>query len=43
MKKQIIFTEEQDGFIGVYYGGPADSIKAIILMLGDSSEDHMAR
>ena len=43
MKKQQIFTEEHDGFIGAYYGGPADSKKAIILMLGDSSEDHMAR
>jgi hypothetical protein len=42
MKKQI-FTEEKDGFIGAYYGGPADSKKAIILMLGDSSEDHMAK
>ena len=38
-----IFTQEDDGFIGAYYGGPADSKKAIILMLGDSSTDRMAR
>ena len=38
-----IFTAEQDGFVGAYYGGPAGSRKAVILMLGDSSTDHMAR
>ncbi|MBQ1482232.1 MAG: acyl-CoA thioester hydrolase [Erysipelotrichaceae bacterium] len=38
-----IFTAEDDGFVGAYYGGPSDSRKAVILMLGDSSEDHMAR
>ncbi len=38
-----IFTAEQDGFVGAYYGGPADSRKAVILMLGDSSTDRMAR
>ncbi len=37
-----VFTVENDGFIGAYYGGPADSKKAVILMLGDSSTDHMA-
>ncbi len=42
MAKQI-FTAEQDGFVGAYYGGPADSRKAVILMLGDSSTDRMAR
>ena len=42
MKKQI-FTLEKDGFIGAYYGGPEESRKAVILMLGDSSEDYMAR
>ena len=42
MTRQI-FTQENDGFIGAYYGGPADSKKAIILMLGDSSTDRMAR
>ena len=29
-----VFTAEKDGFIGAYYGGPADSKKAVILMLG---------
>ena len=42
MTKQI-FTAEQNGFVGAYYGGPADSRKAVILMLGDSSTDRMAR
>ena len=37
------FTAEKDGFIGAWYGGPADSKKAIILMIGDSSTDHMAK
>ena len=38
-----IFTVEADGFVGAYYGGPAESKKAFILMLGDSSTDHMAK
>ncbi len=42
MKKQI-FTLEKDGFVGAYYGGPSNSNKAVILMLGDSSTDYMAR
>lgn len=42
MKKQI-FTLEKDGFVGAYYGGPSGSRKAMILMLGDSSTDYMAR
>jgi pimeloyl-ACP methyl ester carboxylesterase len=42
MKKQI-FTLEKDGFIGAYYGGPAGNRKAVIIMLGDSSVDHMAK
>lgn len=37
------FTVEKDGFIGAWYGGPAGSKKAIILMIGDSSTDHMAK
>ncbi len=37
-----IFTVENDGFVGAYYGGPADSKKAMIIMLGDSSTDRMA-
>ncbi len=42
MKKRI-FTLEDDGFVGAYYGGPSESKKALILMLGDSSTDYMAR
>lgn len=42
MAKQV-FTVENDGFVGAYYSGPADSKKAIILMLGDSSTDWMAK
>lgn len=42
MKKQV-FTLDTDGFIGAYYGGPENSKKGVILMLGDSSEDRMAR
>ena len=38
-----VFTAEKDGFIGAYYGGPADSKKAVILMLGDSAADYMAK
>ena len=37
------FTVEKDGFIGAWYGGPAGSKKAIILMIGDSSTDRMAK
>ncbi len=43
MQKQVFFSVEKDGFVGAYYGGPADSKKAVILMLGDSSTDRMAR
>lgn len=42
MAKQV-FTIEKDGFVGAYYGGPAGSKKAVILMLGDSSTDRMAK
>jgi hypothetical protein len=42
MKKQV-FTLDNDGFIGAYYGGPENSKKGVILMLGGSSEDRMAR
>ena len=37
------FTVEKDGFVGAWYGGPAGSKKAMILMIGDSSTDHMAK
>lgn len=42
MNRQV-FSLEKDGFVGAYYGGPKDSRKAVILMLGDSSTDRMAR
>ena len=42
MKKQY-FNPEQDGFYGVYYPNPVSSGKAMIAMLGDSSDDYMAR
>ena len=38
-----VFTAEQDGFVGAYYGGPESGTKAMILMLGDSSDDYLAR
>lgn len=41
MNKQY-FTPEQDGFYGVYYPDSASSQKAVIVMLGDSSDDRMA-
>lgn len=40
MNKQY-FTPEQDGFYGVYYPNPAPGRKALIAMLGDSSDDRM--
>ncbi len=41
MKKQI-FHPEWDGFYGVYYQAPVSSSKAVIAMLGGSSDDYMA-
>lgn len=40
MNKQYFFPE-RDGFYGVYYPNPASSRKAVIAMLGDSSDDRM--
>lgn len=41
MKKQY-FDPERDGFYGVYYPNPlSNSKKAVIVMLGDSSDDWM--
>ena len=37
------FCPEKDGFYGVFYPHPAGSKKAMILMLGDSSENRMVR
>ena len=42
MRKQI-FRVDSDGFNGAWYPAPAESKKGVILMLGDSSEDHMAK
>lgn len=41
MKKRY-FTPENDGFYGVWYPHPWDTDRALILMLGDSSDDRMA-
>ena len=42
MEKQY-FSPERDGFYGVYYPNPVPSSKAMIAMLGDSSDDHMVK
>ena len=40
MKKQY-FSPDQDGFYGVYYPNSISSTKAMIIMLGESSDDYM--
>ncbi len=42
MKKQV-FRVDPDGYNGAWYPAQTDSSKGFILMLGDSSEDRMAR
>lgn len=42
MKKQY-FSPERDGFYGVYCPNPAPCNKAMIAMLGDSSDDRMVK
>ena len=42
MKKEYL-SVEQDGFYGVWYPCTKDTPKAMILMLGDSSDDTMAK
>lgn len=42
MKKQG-FNVETDGFHGVWFPNSAPSTRGIILMLGDSADDHMAK
>ena len=42
MRKQY-FSPEWEGFYGVYYPNPVPSCKAMIAMLGDSSDDHMVK
>ena len=41
MKKRY-FDSDEDGFYGVYYPNPKAAKKAMIIMLGDSSDDRMA-
>ncbi len=36
-------SPKRDGFYGAYYPNPVSSSKAMIAMLGDSSDDHMAK
>lgn len=40
--KRIYFCSETDGFYGVYYPNKKVTNKAMIVMLGDSSDDRMA-
>lgn len=42
MRKQY-FSPERDGFYGVYYPNSVPGSKAVIAMLGDSSDDHMVK
>ena len=42
MKKRV-FRVSSDGFNGAWYPAPAKSSRGLIIMLGDSSEDYMAR
>lgn len=37
------FSPERDGFYGVYYPNSVPGSKAMIAMLGDSSDDHMVK
>ena len=40
--KKVYFSPETDGFYGVYYPSEKPTDKAMIIMLGDSSDDRMA-
>ena len=42
MKKHV-FIVDSDGYNGAWYPSSAESKKGVILMLGDSAEDHMAK
>ena len=42
MKNQV-FRIDSDGFNGTWYPAPGQSGRGLIIMLGDSSEDYMAR
>lgn len=41
--KRIHFDVESDGFYGAYWQNKTQTSKAIIAMLGDDSEDYMAK
>lgn len=41
--KQEYYSLNKDGFYGVYYENPAKSSKAFIAMIGDSSDDRLAK
>ncbi len=41
--EKIVYTPEKDGFYGVWYPAPSGSDRGMILMLGDSSDDMLAR
>ena len=40
--EKVYFSPEKDGFCGVYYPNQKATDKAMIIMLGDSSDDRMA-
>ena len=40
--KKVYFSPETNGFYGVYYPNPKTAKRAMIIMLGDSSDDRMA-
>ena len=42
MKKQV-FRVNSDGFNGAWYPAPVKSSRGLKIMIGDRSEDHMAR
>ena len=42
MKKQI-FRVDSDGYNGAWYPAPAKRRRGVILMLGDSAEDRLAK
>ena len=41
--EQRLFTAKKDGFIGAWYPLKEKTERAMIVMLGDSSDDHLAR
>ena len=41
--KNKVFRIDSDGFNGAWYPAPGQSGRGLIIMLGDSSEDYMAR